>query len=333
MDICGKIVRTPYDETYPDYDPNWRSLVAKFWAESAGRWLPPPFINDDIYIRQFVEYLQYEANVNTSGPIDFWRTPARYQPYRMAQSWHSSAEPRDLVKYKIEPLLLTGAPLEVIAKDVGGKHIPPQVLRTYEKLYFNVRDENDDLVQSCHVCMRFAFDGHLEMGDRVPMSTFWKVHAYQLGYVGIHTAWHTPHPAGTYKDDKLFNNELMRMIKSTMVNRLVRGDVNNFDLNAMLGQYVNYENMVINRGIAGVDKEDPARTQLVKVLRAFAPQVLEAAMTVDQKKEQTGQLKQRFEANSAVLRQQGYDAGKDVGDKAVNDLLTQRLAVEVEAMK
>jgi len=327
MNIYGKIVQTPYDETYPDYDPNWRSLVAQYWAESEGNWTPPPFINDDEYIRKHLEYLRYELSHRTDNPpLEFWRVSPALQPFKMAHTWHERVERNDFIRFKLEPLLLTGASIDTVAHDIGGQYTPPEVLNIYEKLYFNIRDTDGKLTESCHICMRFAFDGNAELNDRVPTSTIWKVCAYQLGYTGIHTMWHTRKPYGTYEDDTLFTSELLRMIKSTMITRLVRGDVNTFDLNSMLGQYVNYENMIINRGVAGVDKEDSSRVLVSKILRAMAPKIIDTALTVDQQAEKTEKIRSKVMASRAVLLQQGYDAGVDVGNAAVNKALNRRVA-------
>lgn len=306
MQIHKQDIITPVDDPI-QYDAEWRHKTAVSLLGSH-RSVDSLYVDvvEDPYVLLHREYLK--ASRNGSG------LPYDMRNNHIAHGWFSKPSNLD-IRARIEPLLLTGAPYESIALDIGGGDIDSDVIKIYERLYFPVRDKDGALHKSCWLRTRFTNEGVGSPNDLKDSPRLWKLVASQLGYKAIVFMWMWE---GNWQTKKGLNflSEAWRAAQSLMLSRLMSQSVRDFDLNNFLGRYTDHERM--KHDTAGKDDQRyaPLVEQFNQVLSLVSPEVYNNAKDVDYMDDIAKDLQAKL---ISVKGKEG------IGEKALGDLIKKQL--------
>ena len=282
----GIEVITPADDP-TQFDPSWRSRIAHFLSNNPEFKIPALYseYRKDEYIRKHVEFLD---NVK-KGKIS--RTEAGVA-HRLAERWHTTSLSTG-TKFRLEPLLLTSASSKTIADVLSGGSLDDSPFVIYEKLFFNIRDDNGVLSRSCHLRSYFALPEHPVLRANATPEELWKVTALQHGYTGLCRLWvWNDAPDSKEFDESYISQESWRSAQASMLERLVSGKLKDFDLINWLGKFT--ENERLRLDAKGDDSEAGKMAKLLaRVLGAAAPKVLEVSSTVDEQQAINARLEEK----------------------------------------
>jgi len=316
MQIGDAQINTPYDLDPLNFDPDWRLLCARAMPQGCSTRKLPSAITSDKHIRTMRSLLNREKAPNR-GELRLFGT---------AQEWYNNAN-ISTTKDRLEALLLTGMPLNIIRQDIAGDMLPDDVIHIFERLCFNIRTEDGKLEKSCAIRTRFAIPGVLELQANAPAPILYKAVGHQLGYVALTQLWFWSDAHGLTDVGKLdLMDEIMRATQARVLHRLVANTINNFDLIGVLKHYVEYMRLQHDTGTTDSAKKEGMMTKL-KMLELTAPTVFEQAKTVDEKVEIMDFFANKFGGSAAqrVLNQQIEDGGLEKGVEAVTTMVTKTL--------
>jgi len=308
------IIDTPLDDP-TQFSPRWRHQIAELLATDPKFKLPNLYkeYHKDEYIRKQTEYLRdFKADKVTKGQ----------DGYRYAHRW-SLQEKHSSSKFKIEPLLLTPVSPDTIAKAMSGKALSKDPFELYERIYFNSRDENWDLNPSCHLRMYFALPEEAKVSKDTQIPELWKVVGVQGGYMGLCRlwVWHSA-PGVEDFDSRYLAQEAWRTAQATMLERIVKGQMKDFDLINWAGKFTESERL--RNETNGTDTgANQMATMLLDVLSRAAPKILEVTKTVDEMEAINAKLEERRKA--VVLKPSELSNNEEVGKISVHDLIRQRV--------
>lgn len=319
MTLKGKnkadvVIDTPIDDP-TQYNPNWRHKIAELFLADPKLKLPTLYkdYQKDEYIRKHAEFLKAVKEDKVTKEQDGYRFA-----YRWSQQLKHSAS-----RFKIEPLLLTPVSTDTIAKAMSGKALSKEPFELYERIFFNIRDENWDLNQSCHLRMHFALPEQAKVTSETQIPELWKVVGVQGGYMGLCRlwVWHSA-PGVEDFDSRYLAQEAWRTAQATMLERIVKGQMKDFDLINWAGKFTESERLrnETNGTDSGANK---MATMLLDVLSHAAPKVLEVSRTVDETAAINAKLEERRKA--VVLKPSELTDGSEVGKISVQDLIRQRV--------
>lgn len=308
------VVWTPYDALYPQFDSSWRHGVSKAMVDHPNWICTLPEISNDPWIIGLRDYIHQCRFMGPNGVLD-----KRLRPYQYVMAWHSSGNLSQL-RFRLEALLLTGAPFEVISMDLSGGDIPPAIFQLYEKIFFNVRTKDGRLHESSFIRMNAALPNGMVLDQNTPEDALWKYIAIRFGYTGLVWFWGMPDPHGKRDNDTFILDELWRAAQALLMDSVLRGTINNFDLNHNLGQYIDYQRMRHEIGQTS-GKENQAEMILLQVLQKFAPKMLAASTELDKQHERTAAIRSRLAAQENVAQQVIPDFGKDVGLAGIDSFI------------
>ena len=323
MIICDKHITLPHEGT-GDYDSNWRHKLVTVIRDE------PNAINEcntalkDKYIADYIGFLRCATRFGM--PVN-----PRYRPYHAAHTWYGSDD-INAPRFRIEPLLLTGASYDVIAADLGD-NVDPEAVKLYEKLYFNVREDNGDLKKGCFLRSKIAMDARVKLGPETPVTTVWKMAGFTFGYAGLVTLWGWEKYAnGIEEESQSFFNEVWRMSQVNMMNAVLRSQISSFDLNNLMGNYIQYKRMQHDTGA-----EESGSTELLRttfgILQHTAPRVLGAAIATDEEIQAmtNKEIEARLEAQKQVARTKLSPSGE--GMSAINNLIQKQVSEGLQEEK
>lgn len=306
MKLNGKVITTPY-ESATRYDPYWRVEIAKTWATT--RKAPTDDrLADDKWIKGHAEYL-----IQASGSY----VHPKYQHFATALDWYGGS---DIIeeKFRIEPLLLTNVSYDVIAADMGDT-LDPLAVETYEKLYYNIRDDKGDVSTSCYKRTVFAQQQGVLVDNRTPIDIIWRVLANQFGYRTLVTHWGWTGAHGPQDEEDFVQKELGRMLQVAFQMRILKGDMINLDLTSGLA---NYNNWVRDQREAGqnVGVKNSGHATVLKILGMHQPHMVTAAKSADEKQKMIDAWGSKIKAEKSIAAQVVNDMGPQEGIEYIEKL-------------
>jgi hypothetical protein len=296
-----------------EYDYDWMHQVAKCLADvpEAANDMPDE-IRSNQFIMQDKEFLQ-QAQRAIMAP--------KLKVHAALLAWHEAGNVSHL-RFRLEPLLLTGATFETIAADLGGKGITPEVIQLYERLYFNVREDDGSLTDSSFIRMRASLPENGTIGATTEQDIVWKNVASLFGYTGLVLLWQMPNPHAQVSDDQFVLDELRRAAQAILMENMVRRQINNFDLNAHLSHYIDYKRMMHD---TGTTQQVGMEADVLALFQAFAPKMLTVSTEVDKLDKKTDALQARMKAQAAISGHAIEDLGNEAGLKALHSVMNSHL--------
>lgn len=271
----GVVIDTPIDDP-TQFSPSWRAELAHILATDGRLRVPKEYkeYQDDDYVKGYTDYLRTlnKAKDPNNLPIN---------QYTYALRWHEQSNITD-TKYKLEPLLLTTAPFNVISKVLAGDALDEEPFRTYERLFFNIRNDDGTLHRSCHLRTHFALPQEEAVMDPSNLSPtdIWRFVGSHGGYQALCRLWlWADAPEFTENDSKYLSSESWWLAQATMMDRLVRRNIKNQDLIGYMERYTDGERLKLEA------KTEEGNTKIemafLELLKASAPKMMEISKTVD----------------------------------------------------
>jgi hypothetical protein len=169
MTTDTKTTVTPFDDAF--YAPDWRYRLAVACAEDPMFKHPATRAMQDKTVKSAVRHLKAKSSKSVKLRSD----RARFDQVRR---WGTDG-PHRHTGHVIEALLLTDAPMEAIAEDMGCE---VATLVLYEKLFFNVRDKDGQMSLAPAQKQFFATEGTFKPTTQRPEHLMWRRVAVSAGY-------------------------------------------------------------------------------------------------------------------------------------------------------
>jgi hypothetical protein len=272
MRIKDTHIIVPQDET-GDYPGSWRHKVAVALVDNPGVMPEYPELLSDDFVQDHMAYLQLDTDAQGGTPLS-----STLRAHHVASTWHMNDD-LNSPRFRIEPMLLTGAGYDVIASDIG--NISAASVEAYEKLFFNTRAADGTLGQGCYTRQRLAIDETVPIGAATPTDVIWRMCAFSMGYEGLVSLWHwEKHATGLDGRKPDILSEVMREFQVTMLNSVLRRDINAFDLNNVFGNYIQHQRMLFDtkQEVGGVRE---LSSMMLGFLQVIQPKLAPAARKVD----------------------------------------------------
>ena len=293
MQLGKTIINTPKDDP-TRYDPEWRHLIATAWSsEPSAQWSQE--YNDYRKDHWILTHKRYLDTVNRSQREG--RTPfvtRDMEPYRQALRWFKA---RDLAatRYRVEPLLLTPTSFDILAKDVGGRDVPPEVFQIYERLFFNIRYDDGKLNEGCQIRTSFAFTDGMPIQYNTPQDKLWKAVGATLGYGSLMSLWMWEgHGKCQELDVGYVSQDSWRLVQSGLLQRVVRNGMRDAEFFDMMGKMTDAARFVKEGKPDKADSEG-AHSLAAAILSKTGP-TMKAAKVVDDNGPLAKAMAQRLES-------------------------------------
>jgi hypothetical protein len=295
------------------FEPSWRNSLAKAIID-----LHPKLSSvdamyrkyfQDKYVQKYVKYLRAES---------LGKTLTEEQSHmRVALMWYENSSPSG-VRFRLEPLLLTGATMETIMLDISGGTVPVEVFTMYEKLFFNIRDEEGRLSKSCQLRQAFAMPNGDDLHD-ADSPEIWKAIAALMGYDVLMNVWMWKDAHGlSTKGSEFLLDETWRAAQSRLFMSVFADRVGHKSLGDILSAYTSQFKMLKEQKSVGSEATDTTRA-LMAVLYRTAPQMITVAQDVDALSDETMAIQSRINSQLAIDRQKIDDKGAAVSAAVVNE--------------
>lgn len=312
MQIGNLTIVLPVDDPCA-FEPSWRNSLARAIIDLRPRLssVDPLYRKyfQDKYVQKYVKYLKSES---------LGKTLTEEQSYmRVALMWYENSSPSG-VRFRLEPLLLTGATMETIMLDISGGTVPVEVFTMYEKLFFNIRDEEGRLSKSCQLRQAFAMPNGDDLHD-ADSTEIWKAIAALMGYdvlMGV-WMWSDAHGLST-KGSEFLLDETWRAAQSRLFMSVFADRVGHKSLADILSAYTSQFKMLKDQKSVGSEATDTTRA-LMAVLYQTAPQMMTVAQDVDALSDETMAIQSRISSQLAIDRQKIDDKGAAVSAAVVNE--------------
>lgn len=238
MTVDDQIVVTPADDAL-FYDFDWRYLV----AHHAIRSKKLPSQASDSIVRTYIRYLKSVR-----------RRDEEAETFRRAESLHADASWQTIIR----ACLLTNTGTAQIADDLG---LPASAICCYERLFFNVRNDEDRPIKA--QVLRMALKNEADTGQQ-ERCRFINL-AIEGGYVALidNLPLITTSSGSRLTAAELVDRELHR--------RLMRGDMRTSDIIRLKSIHVNEDRMLHETGQKGAP--DKGMELVRDILQLFAPEV------------------------------------------------------------
>lgn len=325
MEYGSETIVTPLDNPV-QFDPDWRNAIAVAAVDYPKAKIDPLYQDylRDPWIKQQIEYLKL---VHAGRALS-----KRHTVFRLASTWYQGSNVSD-VKMRIEPLLLTAAGYDTISADIGGGNVADEVFETYEKLYFNVRDNNGNLSRSCQLRQYFALpEGYL--GRDAPLEKLWKMVGALMGYDTLVTMWLWGDASGlTARSNEYMLNEMWRVAQSRLFMHIFSDRVGHESLAKLLSAFTGQAKMLHDSASGTGQAFDTART-LMALLANTRPTVIGAAAVVDSVPDLTSAIRAKLSAqktiSSTLIEDKGIEEGSAELDAAIARHFKNENEIEVK---
>lgn len=309
MEYGGESIVTPIDNPV-QFDPEWRNSIATAAVDYPRAKVDPMYQEylRDPWIKRHIEYL----TLTRSGRA----VPRRLDASRLASTWHQGSRVSD-TKMRLEPLLLTAVGYDVVSDDIGGGNVPEEVFETYEKLYFNIRDDKGRLSRSCQLRQYFALpEGQL--GRDAPLEKLWKMVGALMGYDTLVQTWLWGDASGlTNRSGDYMLNEMWRVAQSRIFMHIFSDRVGHESLAKLLSAFTGQAKMLHDSSSGTGPVFETAKT-LMALLANTRPTVIGAAAVVDSVSDLTAAIRAKLAAQKTISNTEVVDVGIEEG-KAMLD--------------
>lgn len=306
MQIGNEIIIIP-SENPIGYALDWRSRIAR--ALTTLHLVCPKELATDPFLKKIRRYLQL---------VDHNIEPVNRDEYDRIQkvlSWYYN----DKSEFKpiLESLLLTEAPFDAMADDIG--EISPDDIRMYERLCYSVRDDQGQMklgdVQRLMIVQQDSTD---EQGL--------KLMAVKGGYemlcnlVGIKTP-HWKEAPEINIQEQIIKTSRFQLYRNLILNKCQSKDLAVIEANDIKRQQI----MVLTKQPDEEKKEfiDPFGLRLLKML---APKMIVTTLTDEEKEVQNKLLQEKLQTEAKINSTQIVDHGVKVGVAVLNEGISKHLS-------
>ncbi len=321
MEYGSESIVTPIDNPV-QFDPDWRNAIATAAVDYPRAKVDPLYQEymRDPWVKQQIEYLKLVRSGRALSK--------RHNTLRLASTWYQGSRVSD-VKMRIEPMLLTAVGYDVISEDIGGGNVPDDVFETYEKLYFNVRDDKGRLSRSCQLRQYFALpEGHI--ANNTPPEKLWKMVGALMGYDTLVTMWLWGDASGlTARSSEYMLNEMWRVAQSRLFMHIFSDKVGHESLAKLLSAFTSQAKMLHDSASGTGQVFDTAKT-LMALLANTRPTIIGAAAVVDSVPDLTAAIRAKLSAQKTISSTEVDDLGMEAGAAALDAAIAKHFKDEKE---
>jgi len=323
MEIAGNTVRTPNEHSM-FFQPDWRYAIARGVGQS--RTAPtedgssPQMryydYTPDTWVRRQVQYLDTEGNNKCANLNKNLKPHDPRWAVREANVTYLGDEPRreedeeftPLLKMRLEALLLcTDLTLSQIADYMNST---VAVIKAYERLFYNVRDDKGLMNAAPWLCEWFA-KGNIPVVNHEQTNNwdvYWKVVAVEGGFKALLATWNgTLAPIG----GEFPEVEMAQMMFRGLFRRMERNiRMGHMSQNALSQTLERFQAMIMDmreRGVMSKGERVSDESILMRLLGAMAPKVVVPSA------ERVASKQKEVEAKIEMMKQteRGHGSGKD----------------------
>lgn len=304
MQIGNENIITPLDDPV-GYMPDWRSRIAQILTTAH---LPYPFeLGPDLFIRACRRYLQ--LNIHKMRPVRF----AEHESIRRALMWHDNEKSE--FRLIIEALLLTPAPFDAIAADIG---INVNDVKMYERLCYNVRDDQGQMTSGDVQRLMIV---RQDLNDEQGL----KLMAVRGGYqalcnlIGIQKHWKEA-------PDVKIHDQILQTSRCLLYKNLILGKYQSKDLAVIEANDIKRQQIMVLTKQPDDDKHEAMDSFGLQLLQALAPKMLKNTPTDEETGKQNEALKNKLQTQEKINNTPIVDNGVQAGVSALNDVFSKRSA-------
>ena len=298
------MVVTPIDNPC-QYDPDWRAVVASAFVENPTAHVDVEYqrYRSDPYIQMQMRFLRSQRSAISHSSMNL-------SHIRLANLWAQGQNVSD-VRFRLEPLLLTSVDYEVISLDITGDGADRNAIEAYEKLFFNIRNQEGRLSRSCQLRQYFAMPSG-EINENTPPEAMWKMIGALMGYDTLVNMWLWKDAHGVEnKSQEYVLDEMWRVAQSRLFMSMFANRIGHESMAKLLASISAQQKLLHEDKNAGQLGEELTKT-LLEVLRLTSPKVIDAAATeVDMQHRIMDAVNSRLEAEKAVGAIEIGDVGKN----------------------
>jgi hypothetical protein len=291
MRINDTVIVTPIDNP-GQFDPDWRNSIALALSDSSER-------IDPVYIR-------YKSDPWIQKQMAYFRAVKRgltltreQTQFRLAYLWFQGTNLSD-VRFRLEPLLLTAVPYDIIALDILGECDDIQAIKAYEKLYFNIRDAEGRLSRSCQLKQYFSLPSG-QFDRDTPPEQMWKMVASLMGYDTLVSIWLWKDAHGIKNNSQEYLlDEMWRLAQSRLFMSMFADRVGHESMAKLLSA-VSSQQKLLREGKHEDDNGIETMRALQDMLYLVSPRVIDStAKEVDEKMKREQAVQARMDTEKAV---------------------------------
>jgi len=317
VEIAEQTVDTPYDSPF-GYDASWRNELAKLCVEDE-RTRPP--IIGDVYLAQQLKYLREVTSEKFSGYYGVMplRKRKRIDKYAVHQANRIYMTRDEMcLKDKLDALLLCPElPMQKIAKDIG---IRVEVVKAYERIFFNVRDEDGIMNLSQWLKEYFTHSGDIEFLDPGDKPLYWRTLATTTGWKMLYYQWGWQLPGNEIPEAEAVMDNY-RLMMGDLHKRVLYNKIDSKALvDMMRGMHEKIDDMRGQGLIAGGGDTESEVSMIFKLLYATRPSPTPPTVEQLEEKEADVQLK------IAQIRDKFSKGAKEEGKPSTEDYIATQMA-------
>ncbi|MFC1453568.1 hypothetical protein ACFLQL_00120 [Verrucomicrobiota bacterium] len=327
MQILGTEIKMPSDSPL-NYEPDWRFKVASKLSTEENDQVLPSELTDDEVILNTSRYLNC---VKENGNY----IPDEYKAYQSVALWYEDTEPQ-AVRHYLEALLLTDRTYSGISDDLG---VDEELINLYEKIFFNIRDEQGYLIKVRPLKLRFAF-GELasieEVQEKKNKANFnadpieWKIAAVQHGYLMLSTIWGLNKDQTTEEAELQYYKTALTLNRGLILKRTLRGQISNFDLNQAHSNFIDFKRLQHDIESDKNKLNLPGQHGIVdnvgtRILKMMAPKMIELKVSKEETIKQNKALQQKLLVDAKIKKTDIVDHGVKVAGAEINKDIKERL--------
>ncbi len=301
-------VVTPCDDRAA-YAPDWRAQLACVLHRNGRNGLARVHnrYRDDPYVSLYARYLAAsDARKNGNPEFD---TVSRILRWRVNTSSHTAA--------RLEALLLTEAPMAVIAAHVDGPGAGTAAFECYERLFFNCRGPRFEPCGSDALKSAFA-NVPVEFADlmKAKAVTEWRAIAANFGYEALIAAFRWAGPEQAAESSDRIRKAVVGAMQGNMIARVAMKRVTDFDAAGWVKS-----DAEITAARLKAEAGEAGAVEIAKIIQTLlgytAPKPLVRAAGADVDAE----IDRRLKTSDEVTPGSRADAAG--GDKALDALITK----------
>lgn len=237
---------------------------------------------------------------------------------RLAGLWFRGDQPSD-VRFRLEPLLLTPVNYRVIALDILGDCEDLMAIEAYEKMYFNIRDNEGRLSRSCQLRQYFALPSGRFSQD-TPPEQMWKMIGSLMGYDTLVSVWMWKDAHGIVNNSQEYLlDEMWRLAQSRLFMSMFADRVGHESMAKLLSAISGQQKMIQDGKNAGATTDEEMVRAMQGILGLMSPRMVGAiAADVDRAKIEEASAS-RLRAESAVDAVELGEVGRN-GVKLISEV-------------
>jgi len=315
MNICGSEINTPYDDR-ADFSPKWRHLVASAMVGQKVRGMIPEEIRKDKYITTQYNYLTSLRNPQKPDDCNYYNPRLRYYDNSVVTKWFDGQT--GVLKHYVEAMLLTEQTYEDIASTINAD---AETVKVYEKLFFNIRDNYGRTCYSPVLKIKFAA-GNVTRSADLSVFEMWKTTAAQLGYAALARSLGFRVKPEQYDEVEELTYQRSR---GHVVNRVVKGEIGNFDINSMQTNHINNKRLAFDmKQTSGGNIKEEVEVFGLTMLQALAPKMLKVDETLKEKAAKNEAIQQKLLVQNDINKVQLNDKGPQGSSKEFTEELQHK---------